>query len=69
MVLSIINNEKTWLISKKEKLLSFRFKIAFNIFFNLPFGSDALPGKMLLVRVIENNTIDAYLGQVRLSNG
>ncbi len=24
------------------------------------FGSGALPGKMLLVRIIENNKIDAY---------
>ena len=30
------------------------------------FGSDALSGKMLLVRIIENNKIDAYL---RLSKG
>ena len=33
------------------------------------FGSGELPGKMLLVRIIENNKIDAYLGQVRLSKG
>ena len=33
------------------------------------FGSGALPSEMLLVRIIENNKIDAYLGQVRLSKG
>ncbi len=33
------------------------------------FGSGALSSKMLLVRIIENNKIDAYLGQVRLSKG
>ncbi len=27
----------------------------------------ALSGKMLLVRIVENNEIDDYLGQVRLS--
>ena len=27
----------------------------------------ALNGKILLVRIIENNKIDAYFGQVRLS--
>ncbi len=32
-------------------------------------GSCALPGKMLLVRIIENDEIDAYLGQVRLIKG
>ncbi len=26
------------------------------------FGSSALPGKMMFVRMIENNSIDAYLG-------
>ena len=31
------------------------------------FGSGALSGKMLLVRIVENNKIDAYLGQFRLS--
>ena len=30
------------------------------------FGSGALSGKMLLVRKIENNKSNAYLGQVRL---
>ena len=30
-------------------------------------GSGALPGKMLRVKIIENNKIDAYLGQVRLN--
>ena len=30
-------------------------------------GSGALSGKMLLVRIVENNKIDAYLGQFRLS--
>ncbi len=29
-------------------------------------GSGALPVKMLLVRMIENNKIDAYLGHIRL---
>ncbi len=29
-------------------------------------GSGALNGKMLLVRIIENDKIDTYLGQVRL---
>ena len=33
------------------------------------FGSGALSGKMLLVRIVENNKIDDNLGQVRLSNG
>ena len=32
------------------------------------FGSGTLPGKMLLVRIIENNKID-ILGQVRLNKG
>ena len=31
--------------------------------------SAALPGKMLLVRIIENDKVDAFLGQVSLSNG
>ena len=31
--------------------------------YNLPFGSGALSGKMLLVRIVENNKIDDYLGQ------
>ncbi len=30
------------------------------------FGSDTLSGKMLLVRIVENNKIDDYLGQVRI---
>ncbi len=30
-------------------------------------GSGALSGRMLLVRIVENNKIDDYLGQVRLS--
>ena len=33
------------------------------------FGSGALSGKMLLVRIVENNKIYDYLGQVRLSKG
>ncbi len=33
------------------------------------FGSGALTGKVLLVRIIENNKIDAYLGQVKLNKG
>ncbi len=32
-------------------------------------GSGALPGKLLLVRIIENHNLDAYLGQIRLSKG
>ena len=32
-------------------------------------GSDALSGKMLLVRSIENNKLMLTLGQVRLSKG
>ena len=32
-------------------------------------GSGALPGIMLIVKIIENNQIDAHLGQVRLSKG
>ena len=32
-------------------------------------GSGALSGKMLLVRIVEINKIDDYLGQVRLSKG
>ena len=31
--------------------------------------SCALFGKMLLLRIVENNKIDDYLGQVRLSKG
>ncbi len=31
-------------------------------------GSGALSGKMLLLRIVENNN-DDYLGQVRLSKG
>ena len=30
-------------------------------------GSGALSGKMLLVRIVEDDKIDDYLGQVRLS--
>ncbi len=33
------------------------------------FRSGELSGKMLLVRIVENNKIDDYLGQVRLSKG
>ncbi len=33
------------------------------------FGSGALSGKMLPVRIVINNKIDDYLGQVRLSKG
>ncbi len=33
------------------------------------FLSGALSGKMLIVRIVENNQIDDYLGQVRLSKG
>ncbi len=44
------------------------FKYVFTYFFrlktfklcNIMLGSGALPGKMLLVRIIENNIIDAY---------
>ncbi len=32
-------------------------------------GSGALYGKMLLVRILKNNKIDDYLGQIRLSKG
>ncbi len=32
-------------------------------------GSGALPGKMLLLRIVENNKIDAYLREVRLCKG
>ena len=32
-------------------------------------GSGALSGKMLLVSIVENNKINDYLGQVRLSKG
>ncbi len=32
-------------------------------------GSGALSGKMLLVSIVENNKIDAYLGLVWLSKG
>ena len=32
-------------------------------------GSGALSCKMLLVRIVENNKIGAYLGQVRLGKG
>ena len=31
------------------------------------FGSGAISGKMLLVRIVENNKIDAYIGQVRFA--
>ena len=33
------------------------------------YGYNAFSGKMLLVRINENNKIDAYFGQVRLSKG
>ncbi len=36
---------------------------------NIKKGSYALSGKMLLARIIENNKIYAFLGQVRLSKG
>ena len=36
---------------------------------NRIWGSGALSGKMMLVRIVENNMIDNYLGQVRLSIG
>ncbi len=32
-------------------------------------GSGALSGKMVLIRIVENNRIDGYLGQVSLSKG
>ncbi len=32
-------------------------------------GSVALSGKMLLVRIVENDKIDAHLGQVKLRKG
>ena len=32
-------------------------------------GSGTLSGNMLLVRIVENNKIDDYLGQVRLIKG
>ncbi len=35
--------------------------------YKMIFGSDVLSGKMLIVMIIENNKIDAYLGQVKLS--
>ena len=34
---------------------------------NWKYGSGALAGKMLLVRIVENNKIDAYIMKVRLS--
>ncbi len=37
--------------------------------FCIYFGSGALSGKMLLVSIVENNKIDDYIGQVRLSKG
>ena len=33
------------------------------------YGSGALHGKMLLVRIVENYKIHDYLGQVKLSKG
>ncbi len=33
------------------------------------FGSGALSGKMLLVRIVEKNKIDECLGKVMLSKG
>ena len=33
------------------------------------FGFGALPGKMMFVRNFENDKIEAYLGQVRMSKG
>ncbi len=36
---------------------------------DLVHGSGALSGKMLLVRIVENDKIYDYLGQVRLSKG
>ncbi len=35
----------------------------------IKFGSGAPSGKMLLVRIVENNNIEDYLGKVRLSKG
>ena len=32
-------------------------------------GSGVISGKMLLVRIVESNKIDDYIGQVRLSKG
>ncbi len=33
------------------------------------FRSDALSGKLLLMRIVKSNKIDDYLGQVKLSKG
>ncbi len=41
-----------------------------NIFGNFKvLGSGALPGKMMLVRIVEDNNIDEFLGHIRLSKG
>ncbi len=39
----------------------------FGVVETVSFRTSALSSKMSLVRIVENNKIDAYLGQVRLS--
>ncbi len=41
----------------------------YNFFLIKTEGSGALSGKTLLVRIVENNKIDDYLGQVKLGKG
>ena len=52
------------------KVYIFRSRPQFSRVLKTKFGAGALHGKMLLVRIIENNDIDAYLRcKVRFSKG
>jgi len=46
---------------RKTTNKSFNITPGYIILFNKFFGSCALPGKMLLVKIIENNNNEAYL--------
>ncbi len=60
-------------MTKKTRILKysvFNISISWDLSkFGEVVGSGALSGKILLVRIIENNKIDAFLGQVRLLKG
>ncbi len=58
---NIITKGEAYTVGKYRELSSKALKRMFR--------SCALSGKMLLVRIVENDKIDDYLGQVRLSKG
>ncbi len=49
--------DSQWHGESSHKIISHSFMISTK---NLYFGSGAFSGKMLLVRIVENNKIDAY---------